>query len=94
MILADPPWRFEPSTSRASGMDRAADNHYPTMDARRIKAALELRRPPIACYSVGDAAMLPAAIEAFLGVTGFVLPLATRLAQTRSGPAIGRGESA
>lgn len=29
VILADPEWRFEPY-SRESGMDRAADNHYPT----------------------------------------------------------------
>lgn len=29
VILADPEWRFEP-WSRQSGMDRAADNHYPT----------------------------------------------------------------
>jgi N6-adenosine-specific RNA methylase IME4 len=31
VILADPPWRFEPY-SRETGMDRAADNHYPTLD--------------------------------------------------------------
>jgi N6-adenosine-specific RNA methylase IME4 len=30
VILADPPWRFE-VWSNESGMDRAADNHYPTM---------------------------------------------------------------
>lgn len=29
VILADPEWRFEPY-SRDTGMDRAADNHYPT----------------------------------------------------------------
>ena len=29
MILADPEWRFEPY-SRETGMDRSADNHYPT----------------------------------------------------------------
>jgi len=29
VIVADPEWRFEP-WSRSSGMDRAADNHYPT----------------------------------------------------------------
>jgi hypothetical protein len=29
VINADPPWRFEPY-SRETGMDRAADNHYPT----------------------------------------------------------------
>jgi N6-adenosine-specific RNA methylase IME4 len=30
VILADPPWQFQPY-SRETGMDRAADNHYPTM---------------------------------------------------------------
>ena len=29
VILADPEWRFEP-WSRETGLDRAADNHYPT----------------------------------------------------------------
>ena len=29
VILADPPWRFQ-VYSRETGMDRAADNHYPT----------------------------------------------------------------
>jgi N6-adenosine-specific RNA methylase IME4 len=29
VIVADPEWRFEPY-SRDSGLDRAADNHYPT----------------------------------------------------------------
>jgi len=29
VIVADPEWRFEPY-SRVTGMDRAADNHYPT----------------------------------------------------------------
>ena len=29
VILADPEWRFEP-WSRTTGMDRSADNHYPT----------------------------------------------------------------
>ena len=29
VIVADPEWRWEPY-SRETGMDRAADNHYPT----------------------------------------------------------------
>ena len=37
VILADPPWRFEP-WSRKTGMDRAADNHYPTQSLDEIKA--------------------------------------------------------
>ena len=35
VISADPPWRFEPY-SRETGMDRAADNHYPTMTTDTI----------------------------------------------------------
>lgn len=37
VILADPEWRFEP-WSRKTGMDRAADNHYPTSSLDVIKA--------------------------------------------------------
>jgi MT-A70/ParB/Sulfiredoxin domain len=37
VILADPPWRFEPY-DRETGLDRAADTHYPTMTTADIKA--------------------------------------------------------
>ena len=37
VIVADPPWRFEPY-SRDTGMDRAADNHYPTMTFEELAA--------------------------------------------------------
>ena len=37
VILADPPWRFEP-WSRETGRVSAADNHYPTMTTEEIKA--------------------------------------------------------
>lgn len=37
VIVADPEWRFEP-WSRESGMDRAADNHYPTSCTEVIAA--------------------------------------------------------
>jgi N6-adenosine-specific RNA methylase IME4 len=37
VILADPEWRFEPY-SRETGMDRAADNHYPTSPTDIIAA--------------------------------------------------------
>jgi N6-adenosine-specific RNA methylase IME4 len=36
VVVADPEWRFEPY-SRNSGMDRAADNHYPTTETVKIK---------------------------------------------------------
>jgi N6-adenosine-specific RNA methylase IME4 len=35
VIMADPPWRFEPY-SRETGMDRAAENHYPTMTVEEL----------------------------------------------------------
>lgn len=37
VIVADPEWRFEP-WSRSTGMDRAADNHYPTSVTEVIAA--------------------------------------------------------
>jgi N6-adenosine-specific RNA methylase IME4 len=37
VIYADPEWRFEP-WSRETGMDRAADNHYPTSCTEVIAA--------------------------------------------------------
>jgi N6-adenosine-specific RNA methylase IME4 len=37
VIYADPPWRFEP-WSRQTGMSRAADNHYATMDTDTLCA--------------------------------------------------------
>jgi len=37
VIYADPPWQFAPY-SRDTGMDRAADNHYPTMSLDDIRA--------------------------------------------------------
>ena len=51
VIYADPPWRFEPY-SRDTGMDRAADNHYPTMTLDAIKA-MRCRQPMIARCSSG-----------------------------------------
>jgi N6-adenosine-specific RNA methylase IME4 len=37
VIVADPPWRFEPY-SRETGLERSADNHYATSAADVIKA--------------------------------------------------------
>jgi N6-adenosine-specific RNA methylase IME4 len=37
VIVADPAWKFEP-WSADTGMDRAADNHYPTSELGAIKA--------------------------------------------------------
>ena len=37
VIVADPPWRWEPY-SRETGMDSAAENHYPTSKVEEIAA--------------------------------------------------------
>ena len=42
VILADPEWRFEPY-SRETGMDRAADNHYPTSTTAEITASPQIQ---------------------------------------------------
>ena len=65
VILADPEWRFKPY-SAASGMDRAADNHYPTSETDVICA-----RP------VGDIAFDDCVL--FLWATAPMLPDALRV---------------
>jgi N6-adenosine-specific RNA methylase IME4 len=65
VILADPEWRFE-VYSRDTGMDRAADNHYPTSATDAICA-----RP------VGDIAAKDCAL--FLWATVPMLPDALRV---------------
>lgn len=47
VIYADPEWRFEPY-NRDSGMDRAADNHYPTSGTEAICAR------PVEQIAAGD----------------------------------------
>lgn len=62
VIYADPPWRFEP-WSRETGMDRSADNYYPTSVLPDI---VDLNVPSIAA---GDCVL-------FLWVTAPMLPQA------------------
>src|SRR5215472_18145104 len=62
VIYADPPWRFEP-WSRITGMDRAADNHYPTMGLDEIKALPIPAAPDCVLFLCATAAMLPEALE-------------------------------
>lgn len=69
VILADPPWRFEPY-SRDSGMDRAADNHYPTMDLDAIKALDVPAADDCALFLWATAPMLPEAL-AVMAAWGF-----------------------
>jgi N6-adenosine-specific RNA methylase IME4 len=78
VIVADPEWRFEP-WSRETGMDRAADNHYPTSPTEEIAArgtvALGLKALSIAAddcvlFLWATAPMIEAALEV-MGAWGF-----------------------
>lgn len=50
VIYVDPAWRFEPR-NRETGLDRAADNHYPTMTTEEIIAL------PVGDIAAPDCAM-------------------------------------
>ena len=60
VVYADPAWRFEPY-SRDTGLDRAADNHYPTQDLEAIK------RQPVGSIAAPDCVL-------FLWATAPMLP--------------------
>jgi N6-adenosine-specific RNA methylase IME4 len=64
VIYADPPWRFEPF-SRDTGMDRAPDNHYPTMTVEQIAnlPVPELAASDAALFLWATAPMLPQALD-------------------------------
>lgn len=64
VILADPEWRFEPY-SRDSGMDRAADNHYPTSSLEAIKArpVADIAADDCVLFLWATVPMLPQALE-------------------------------
>jgi N6-adenosine-specific RNA methylase IME4 len=62
VIYADPPWRFEPF-SRDSGMDRAADNHYPTMTLEDIRDLSVPAADDAVLFLWATAPMLPEALE-------------------------------
>jgi N6-adenosine-specific RNA methylase IME4 len=65
VIYADPEWRFEP-WSRETGMDRAADNHYPTSPLEAIMAR------PVNAIAAHDCVL-------FLWATRAMLPQALRV---------------
>jgi N6-adenosine-specific RNA methylase IME4 len=64
VIYADPEWRFEPY-SRESGMDRAADNHYPTSatDAICARPVAEIAADDCVLFLCATAPMLPDALR-------------------------------
>lgn len=61
VIYADPPWRFEPY-SRETGMDRAPDNHYPTMTLAEIGAIEVPAAADAALFLWATMPMLPDAL--------------------------------
>lgn len=63
VVLADPEWRFEPY-SRETGMDRAADNHYPTSVASVIaeRDVASIAAPDCVLFLWATVPMLPQAL--------------------------------
>jgi N6-adenosine-specific RNA methylase IME4 len=64
VIDADPEWRFEP-WSRETGMDRAADNHYPTSELEAIKSrdVASIAAADCVLFMWATVPMLPQALE-------------------------------
>lgn len=67
-IFADPAWRFKPY-SRATGMDRAADNHYPTSPTEEIEAlpVKDIAAASCVLFLCATAPMLPDAMRVLAG---------------------------
>lgn len=61
LIYADPPWRFE--TYSENGMDRSADNHYPTMSVIDIAALKVPAADDCVLYLWATVPMLPEALN-------------------------------
>jgi len=85
VIYADPAWRWEPR-SRETGMDRAADNHYPTMPLDQIKAIKVPAAKDCVLFLWAIASMLPEAL-AVIEAWGFVFR--TSLAWRKPSPKTG-----
>lgn len=62
VIYADPPWDMAPY-SRETGMDRAAANHYPTMELDKIKALRVPAAPDCVLFLWAITPMLPEALD-------------------------------
>ena len=63
VILADPEWKFD--TYSAAGLDRSADNHYPTSTVEAIKArdVASIAAKDAVLFLWATAPMLPQALE-------------------------------
>ncbi|CCJ07077.1 MT-A70 family methyltransferase [Methylocystis sp. SC2] len=64
VIYADPEWRFE-TYSRETGMDRAADNHYPTSETQDIcaRGVVAIAADDCVLFLWATAPMLPDALR-------------------------------
>ena len=71
VILADPEWRFEPY-SRETGLDRSADNHYPTstLDVIKARDVPSISARDCALFLWATVPMLPQALDV-MGAWGF-----------------------
>jgi len=84
VILADPPWRWEPY-SRDTGMDRAADNHYPTMTLDAIKNLSVPAAADCILFLWATIPMLPQALEV-MAAWGFAYKSHFAWAKDKIGP--------
>jgi hypothetical protein len=85
VILADPEWRFE-VWSRETGLDRSADNHYPTSALNEIKArdVASIAADDCVLFLWATAPMLPHALEV-MGAWGFAYKTHSIWAKDRIG---------
>lgn len=91
VIYADPEWRFEPY-SRETGMDRAADNHYPTspLDVIASRPVRAIAAPDCALFLWATRPMLPQALTV-VDAWGFAYKSCTVWGKRREGEARGPG---
>ncbi|MER9937450.1 MT-A70 family methyltransferase [Mesorhizobium sp. M0088] len=91
VIVADPEWRFEPY-SRETGMDRAADNHYPTSALEEIMArdVGSIAADDCVLFLWATAPMLPQALQV-LAAWGFVYKTHAIWFKQRAGDGRGTG---
>lgn len=91
VILADPEWKFEPY-SPETGMDRAADNHYPTSDLEVIKArpVQSIAADDCVLFLWATAPMMPQALEV-MAAWGFAYKAQAVWVKQRAGDGRGTG---
>lgn len=91
VIVADPEWRFEPY-SRETGMDRSADNHYPTSSVEQIKTrdVQSIAADDCVLFLWATAPMLPQALDV-LAAWGFTYKTHAIWFKRRAGEGRGTG---